>query len=115
MTSTRIETDSMGEMSVPETAYWGAQTQRSLKYFAIGSDCMPKELIKSFILLKRVAAEINAELGLLAESKKNFIVQACEDIYKGLSEQNLSEKNWIAHFPLRIWQTGSGTQTNMNV
>lgn len=108
MTKMRIETDSMGEMSVPESAYWGAQTQRSLKYFAIGKDCMPVELIRAFVLLKRAAAETNADLGLLASEKKQWIVKACESIYQDTSA-------WMTHFPLRIWQTGSGTQSNMNV
>lgn len=102
----RIETDSMGEIEVSSAVYWGAQTERSLHHFAIGNDVMPKELISSFAILKKAAALSNYELGLLDEACMSLIVQAADEIIAGkLSDQ----------FPLRIWQTGSGTQTNMNV
>lgn len=101
----RIETDSMGEIEVPTSAYWGAQTQRSLKHFDIGFDVMPREVIRALGILKKAAAIVNFDLGKLTEDKKNLIVQAADEVIGG----NLDE-----HFPLRVWQTGSGTQTNMN-
>lgn len=104
--STRIETDSMGEIEVPSSAYWGAQTARSLIYFNIGENKMPISLICAYGLIKRAAAEVNYELGLLSENKKSLIVQAAQEVAEGLLNE---------HFPLNIWQTGSGTQTNMNV
>lgn len=104
--NTRIESDSMGEISVAAEVYWGAQTERSLHHFAIGIDTMPKELIRAFAILKKAAAMVNQELGLLSEEKMKLIVAVADEIIAGkLAEQ----------FPLRIWQTGSGTQTNMNV
>ncbi|MGD2182786.1 class II fumarate hydratase [Lusitaniella coriacea] len=103
--STRTETDSMGAIEVPRDRYWGAQTQRSLHYFAIGNDVMPREMIRAFGVLKKAAARVNVELGKLPEEKARWIVAAAEDAIAG----NLDD-----HFPLRIWQTGSGTQTNMN-
>ena len=102
---TRIETDSMGEVDVPVTAYWGAQTQRSLKYFNIGFDVMPRELIRALGILKKAAAIVNFDLGKLPKDKSDLIVQAADEVIEGKLD---------AHFPLRIWQTGSGTQTNMN-
>jgi fumarate hydratase class II len=103
---TRVETDSMGAIDVADDVYWGAQTERSLHHFNIGGDVMPKELIRGFALLKTAAAMANTELGLLPEDKAKLIVAAAGEIIEGkLSDQ----------FPLRIWQTGSGTQTNMNV
>lgn len=102
---TRTETDSMGAIEVPRDRYWGAQTQRSLRYFAIGDDVMPPEMIRAFGVLKKAAALVNLELGKLPEEKANLIVAAAEDAIAG----HLND-----HFPLRIWQTGSGTQTNMN-
>lgn len=103
---TRTESDSMGSIEVPVHAYWGAQTQRSLGHFAISDDLMPKELIRAFGTLKKAAAIINNELGLLPEDKKQLIAAAADEVISGkLHDQ----------FPLRIWQTGSGTQTNMNV
>jgi len=103
--NTRIETDSMGEIDVPVTAYWGAQTQRSLKHFDIGFDVMPREVIRALGILKKAAAIVNFDLGKLAEDKKNLIVLAADEVIEGKLD---------AHFPLRVWQTGSGTQTNMN-
>ncbi len=102
---TRIETDSMGEIEVPVTAYWGAQTQRSLKHFDIGFDVMPREVIRALGILKKAAAIVNYDLGKLAEDKMKLIVQAADEVIDGKLD---------AHFPLRVWQTGSGTQTNMN-
>src|SRR5437868_10324291 len=102
---TRIETDSMGELEVPVTAYWGAQTQRSLKHFNIGFDVMPREVIRAFGILKKTAAIVNFDLGKLPGDKLNIIVQAADEVIEGKLD---------AHFPLRVWQTGSGTQTNMN-
>jgi len=102
---TRIETDSMGEIEVPATAYWGAQTQRSLKHFNIGFDVMPRELIRGFGILKKAAAIVNNDLGKLPDDKLKLIVQAADEVIGGKLDE---------HFPLRVWQTGSGTQTNMN-
>jgi fumarate hydratase class II len=102
---TRIETDSMGEIEVPTDVYWGAQTQRSLKHFNIGFDVMPREVIRALGILKKAAAVVNYELGKLPEDKKNLIVQAADEVIEGKLD---------SHFPLRVWQTGSGTQTNMN-
>ena len=103
---TRIETDSMGPIEVNRECYWGAQTQRSLKYFAIGNDLMPDELIRAFGILKKAAAIVNQDLGKLSPEKANLIIQAADEVIAG---------QLMAHFPLRVWQTGSGTQTNMNV
>jgi fumarate hydratase, class II len=104
--STRVESDSMGKIEVPSHVYWGAQTQRSLHHFDIGRDTMPPELIRAFAILKKAAALVNQELGKLSAEKAKLIVQAADEVIAGkLSDQ----------FPLRIWQTGSGTQTNMNV
>lgn len=103
---TRIESDSFGEIEVPALAYWGAQTQRSLIYFAIGRDVMPPELIRAFGILKKAAALVNLELGKLPEDKASLIARAADEVIAG----RLND-----HFPLRVWQTGSGTQTNMNV
>ncbi len=103
---TRIESDSMGKIEVPSNVYWGAQTQRSLIHFNIGRDTMPPELIRAFGILKKAAALVNQELGKLPADKAKLITQAAEDVISGkLYDQ----------FPLRIWQTGSGTQTNMNL
>src|SRR3982751_6433238 len=102
---TRVETDSMGEVDVPVTAYWGAQTQRSLKHFAIGFDVMPREVIRALGILKKAAAIVNFDLGKLPADKKNLIVRAADEVIEGKLDE---------HFPLRVWQTGSGTQTNMN-
>lgn len=102
----RIEHDTMGEVKVPAKAYWGAQTQRSHDNFKIGNDTMPKEIINAFAILKKAAALTNFELGKLDEGRKNLISSVCDEILEG----KLSE-----HFPLVPWQTGSGTQSNMNV
>lgn len=101
----RIETDSMGTIEVPADVYWGAQTARSLLYFNIGRDTMPPELIRAFGLLKKAAALVNQELGKLPAEKSRLILQAADEVISGKLD---------AQFPLRIWQTGSGTQTNMN-
>jgi fumarate hydratase, class II len=103
---TRVETDSLGPIDVPANVYWGAQTERSLIHFNIGRDLMPPELIRALALLKLAAANVNADLGRLPAEKARLIAQAAGEIIAGkLNDQ----------FPLRIWQTGSGTQTNMNV
>src|ERR1700753_1935987 len=102
---TRTESDSMGQIEVPSNVYWGAQTQRSLLHFNIGRDTMPPELIRAFGILKKACALVNADLGKLPADKAKLIVQAADEVISGkLNDQ----------FPLRIWQTGSGTQTNMN-
>ncbi len=103
---TRTESDSMGKIEVPVDRYYGAQTARSLIHFAIGKDTMPPELIRAFGILKKAAALVNRDLGKLSEEKANLIVQAADEVIAGKLQE---------HFPLRIWQTGSGTQTNMNV
>src|SRR5213595_1036141 len=103
---TRTESDSMGQIEVPANVYWGAQTQRSLLHFNIGRDTMPPELIHAFGILKKACALVNQDLGKLPADKAKLIVQAADEVIAGkLHDQ----------FPLRIWQTGSGTQTNMNV
>ncbi len=103
--ATRIESDSMGKIEVPSNVYWGAQTARSLVHFNIGRDVMPPELIRAFGILKKAAALVNQELGKLAPEKARLIAQAADDVIAGKLDDQ---------FPLRIWQTGSGTQTNMN-
>lgn len=102
---TRIETDSMGEIQVDDSKYWGAQTERSLHHFHIGNDRFPREMIRALGVLKKSAAIVNAQLGLLTDEKKNLIVQAADEVISGKLDE---------HFPLSVWQTGSGTQTNMN-
>ncbi|MCD6596953.1 MAG: class II fumarate hydratase [Bacteroidales bacterium] len=102
----RIEHDTMGEVKVPADKYWGAQTQRSKDNFKIGGETMPIEIVRAFAKLKKAAAYTNAELGVLPEEKAELIGQVCDEIIEGkLDEQ----------FPLVVWQTGSGTQSNMNV
>lgn len=103
--SFRIEKDTMGELQVPTTAYWGAQTQRSLHNFKIGGHRFPREFIKAFGLLKKAAALTNQELAGLEAEKVKWINQACDEVIAGKLDE---------HFPLVVWQTGSGTQTNMN-
>ena len=102
----RIERDSMGEVNVPEKALWGAQTERSHINFNIGTETMPLPVIRSFAVLKKAAAEVNFELGKLPLEKYELIKKACDEIYKGKHDKE---------FPLKVWQTGSGTQSNMNV
>jgi fumarate hydratase class II len=105
-TLTRTETDSMGSIEVPADHYWGAQTQRSLHHFAIGRDTMPLSIVRAFGILKRAAAEVNADLGLLPSEQRDLIVRAATEVVDG---------TLASEFPLRVWQTGSGTQSNMNV
>ena len=101
----RIETDSMGEIEVPEDRYYGAQTARSLVHFKIGGDRFPREIIRALGILKKAAAVTNEELGILGSEKAALITQAADEVIAG---------DLDAHFPLVVWQTGSGTQTNMN-
>src|SRR5947209_4500020 len=103
--STRNETDSMGEIEVPSAKYYGAQTARSLIHFNIGFDVMPREMIRALGLLKKAAALVNEDLGKLPAVKAKLITQAADEVIEGKLDE---------HFPLRVWQTGSGTQTNMN-
>src|ERR1051325_9877252 len=103
---TRTESDSMGKIEVPADRDYGAQTARSLIHFAIGKDTMPPELIRAFGILKKACALVNEGLGKLSVEKASLITLAVDEVIAG----KLNE-----HFPLRIWQTGSGTQTNMNV
>jgi len=103
--TTRTETDSMGPIDVPADRYWGAQTARSLIYFPISHNTMPRSVIRAFGILKRAAAEANQDLGKLSSEKTRLIAQAADEVTEGKLDD---------HFPLRIWQTGSGTQTNMN-
>ena len=106
MGDTRTETDSLGPIEVPADRYWGAQTERSLHHFSIGDERMPRPVIRGMVILKKAAALTNRELGTLAEDKADLIVAAADEILAG----GLAEE-----FPLFVWQTGSGTQTNMNV
>ena len=105
MSKIRIESDSMGEIEVPPDKYWGAQTERSLHHFNIGKDLMPIEVMHAFGILKKAAALTNLELGKLPKEKADLIIKAAEEVSQG---------NLDAHFPLHVWQTGSGTQSNMN-
>jgi fumarate hydratase class II len=102
----REEHDSFGPINVPSDKYWGAQTQRSLENFRIGIETMPKSLIKALALLKKSAAKVNKDLRVLSDEKTSAITKACEEIIEGKFDDN---------FPLVVWQTGSGTQTNMNI
>jgi len=104
--STRTERDSMGTIEVPADKYYGAQTARSLHNFRIGSEKMPLEIIHAFGILKKAAALTNNELGLLDDKLTGLIVKAADEIIQGKLDD---------HFPLVVWQTGSGTQSNMNV
>ena len=105
---TRTEKDSLGNVKVPQKAYWGAQTQRSLENFKIGEDRLPREMIVALGILKKAAAQANTheELQLLDSLKAKAIVQAADEVIQG---------KWNSHFPLVVWQTGSGTQSNMNI
>jgi fumarate hydratase class II len=104
--TTRVETDSFGPIDVPADRYWGAQTERSRRNFRIGTEHMPIPLIRALAVIKRAAAEVNHELGLLAARRTRAIVRAAQEVIDGKLDD---------HFPLVVWQTGSGTQTNMNV
>ncbi len=104
--ASRIERDSLGEVRVPKEMYWGAQTARSLENFKIGHEKMPMPVIYALALIKKAAAIVHGDLGVLDEKKKQAILQAVDEILAG---------KWDTQFPLSIWQTGSGTQTNMNV
>lgn len=103
--SFRVEKDSLGEVKVPADKYWGAQTQRSIENFKIGGDRFPREMIRALGILKKCAAFTNWKLGLLPENKAKFIISAANEVIEGKLDD---------HFPLVVWQTGSGTQTNMN-
>src|SRR5438128_8192849 len=103
----RMESDSMGSIEVPADRYWGAQTQRSLHHFSIGgpTERMPIEVVRAFGILKKACALVNAELGKLPKDKADLIVRAADEVIEGKLDE---------HFPLYVWQTGSGTQSNMN-
>src|SRR5271168_4518838 len=105
-TGTRRETDSMGDIDVPADRYWGAQTQRSLLHFSIGEDRMPKAVYHAYGYVKKAAAQVNAAAGRLAPWKETAIVRASDEVIAGELD---------ASFPLYVFQTGSGTQSNMNV
>src|SRR5665647_3838187 len=102
---TRVESDSLGAMEVPADVYWGAQTARSLIHFNIGRDTMPPEMIHAFGILKKAAALVNAELDQLSPENARLIAQAADEVIAGKLDDQ---------FPLHVWQTGSGTHTNMN-
>ena len=102
----RTEHDSMGEIQVPADRYWGAQTQRSFENFKIGAEKIPMEIIRAFAILKKAAAMANHRLGKLDETRLSLISAVCDEILAGKLD---------GHFPLAVWQTGSGTQSNMNV
>ncbi|HEX2685110.1 MAG TPA: class II fumarate hydratase [Kofleriaceae bacterium] len=104
--TTRTETDSMGLIEVPDARYWGAQTQRSLENFRIGEERMPREIIHALAVVKKASAQVNRDLGLLPDDKADLIVAAADEVVRGDHD---------GEFPLVVWQTGSGTQTNMNV
>jgi fumarate hydratase, class II len=106
MSATRSERDSFGPIEVPAERLWGAQTQRSLQFFAVSTEKMPVELVHALVRIKRAAAQVNGELGLLDAAKAQAIATAADEVLAG---------QWPDEFPLSVWQTGSGTQTNMNV
>ncbi|MEX2032787.1 MAG: lyase family protein, partial [Dehalococcoidia bacterium] len=106
MTGTRTETDTFGPIEVDATRYWGAQTQRSLENFKIGTERMPRPLLRGFGIVKYASAEVNQDLGKLPAETADAIKRAAQEVIDGDLDQ---------HFPLVVWQTGSGTQTNMNV
>src|SRR5262245_216460 len=103
---TRIERDTMGDVEVPQDRLWGAQTQRSLHHFHFPGEAMPLEVVRAQVLVKKAAARVNMELGVLDRAKGEAIVKAADEALAGRLDD---------HFPLVVWQTGSGTQTNMNV
>src|SRR3569832_1266477 len=104
--STRTETDSFGPIQVPADRYWGAQTERSRQNFRIGQDCLPLSIVHALGIVKLAAAETNHELGLLDQKRADAIARAAREVIDGKLDE---------HFPLVVWQTGSGTQTNMNL
>src|ERR1700720_4097890 len=104
--ATSIETDSFGPIEVPSESYWGAQTERSRQNFRIGHDRMPQPIIHALGIVKLAAAQTNRELGLLDQRRARAIVRASQEVIDGKLDD---------HFPLVVWQTGSGTQTNMNL
>src|SRR5437588_4523865 len=106
MAKPRIETDSFGPIEVPADRYWGAQTERSRSNFRIGDERMPKQIIRALALIKRAAAEVNHRLGSLDARRARAIARAAQEVIDGKLDD---------HFPLVVWQTGSGTQTNMNL
>src|SRR5580700_11724618 len=106
MTDTRKETDSLGEVDVPADKLWGAQTQRSLEHFSIGTDLIPREMISAYAILKKAAGNANYAGKRLDEKRHQLIVQVCDEILAGQHRDM---------FPLHVWMTGSGTQFNMNV
>src|SRR3954464_3487523 len=103
---TRTETDTMGSLEVPADRYWGAQTERSIEHFKIGGERFSREVIRAFGVLKKAAAIVNRDRGALPQDKAKAILQAADEVIAGILDE---------HFPLVVWQTGSGTQTNMNV
>ena len=104
--STRTEHDTMGNVEVPSEAYWGAQTQRSRQNFKIGGETLPQPMIHAMALVKKAAAQVNAALGRIKQEQADLIVQAADDVLAGKLD---------GQFPLVVWQTGSGTQSNMNM
>ena len=106
MSSYRVEHDSMGQIQVPADVYWGAQTQRSYENFKIGTEKMPTEIIRAFAILKKAAALANLKIGKMDQKCCDYIGQVCDEILAGKLD---------GHFPLVVWQTGSGTQSNMNL
>src|SRR5262245_1062843 len=104
--ATRSESDSMGSIEVDDARYWGAQTQRSLQNFRIGTERMPREIIAALATIKKASATANRDLGLLAPELADLIVRAADEVINSQHDEE---------FPLVVWQTGSGTQTNMNV
>ncbi len=106
MAQTRSESDTMGSIDIPGDRFWGAQTQRSLHNFKIGEERFPREFLRALGIVKRSAALVNNQLGVLSDDKRELIVKACDEIIAGRLDD---------HFPLVVWQTGSGTQTNMNI
>ena len=106
MSSYRVEHDSMGQIQVPADVYWGAQTQRSYENFKIGTEKMPSEIIRAFAILKKAAAMANFKIGKLDQKRCDYIGQVCDEILAGKQD---------GQFPLVVWQTGSGTQSNMNL